>query len=74
MNFLSVKNDLGFLFYSNCVIFYSDRIGVAKPVIQTIFISTMVGVEKSVMEHSHFDWGRGRETYTDRFQFDWGRG
>ena len=41
--------------------------------IQTVFISTVVGVEKSVIEHSHFDWGRGRETYTDRFQFDWGR-
>ena len=47
---------------------------MAKPVIQTVFISTVVGVEKSVTEHSHFDWGRGRETYTDRFQFDWGRG
>ena len=74
MNFLSVKNDIGFPFYSMCVIFCSDRIGVAKPVIQTVFISTVVGVEKSVIEHSHFDWGRGRETYTDRFQFDWGRG
>ena len=56
------------------MIFCSDRIGVAKPVIQTVFSSNGVGVGKFVIDHSHFDWGRGRETYTDRFQFDGGRG